>query len=227
MSNELSKRIITSLILFLLTIFCIFVNLYLFFVIIFLLCSLSWFESSKLIEIIYRGNKIFIFNILTFFYFFGIFSVSCFFLYLQKGAFFFFYILLISMSSDIGGYVVGNIVGGKKLTKISPKKTVSGSIGSFVFSIFPLLFYNYYFKNQYELLLNNFLFCLFLSLAAQLGDVFVSYNKRKAKVKDTGNLLPGHGGLLDRIDGLILLIPFTIIYIFGFNFLAQILNLFK
>ena len=227
MANELLKRTITSIILFLFAIFSVFYNSYIFFIVIFLLSCLCWLETNTLIEAIFRENKIFFLNTLTFFYFFGLFIISCLVLYLEKGPFFFFYILLISMSSDIGGYVIGNIVGGKKLTKISPNKTISGSLGSFVFSIMPLIFYNYFFKDQYALALNNFLFCIGVSLAVQLGDIFISYLKRKAKVKDTGKLLPGHGGLLDRIDGLILAIPFTVIYIFGFSYFKQLLNLIK
>jgi len=122
---------------------------------------------------------------------------------------FFIFILSICFFSDIGGYIIGKLIGGKKLTKISPNKTISGSIGSFSFSIFPLLlFYNY---NQYEYFfsINNLLFCLIISLVCQLGDLFISYLKRKAKIKDTGVILPGHGGLLDRVDGIIFAVPFA------------------
>jgi len=122
---------------------------------------------------------------------------------------FFLFILSICFFSDIGGYIIGKLIGGKKLTKISPNKTISGSIGSFSFSVFPLLlFYNY---NQYEYFfsINNLLFCLIISLVCQLGDLFISYLKRKAKIKDTGVILPGHGGLLDRVDGIIFAVPFA------------------
>ena len=97
---------------------------------------------------------------------------------------FFLFILSICFFSDIGGYIIGKLIGGKKLTKISPNKTISGSIGSFSFSVFPLLlFYNY---NQYEYFfsINNLLFCLIISLVCQLGDLFISYLKRKAKIKN-------------------------------------------
>ena len=126
---------------------------------------------------------------------------------------FFLFILSICFFSDVGGYVIGKLIGGKKLTKISPNKTISGSIGSFSFSIFPLpLFYNY---NQYEYFfsINNFLFCLIISLVCQLGDLFISYLKRKAKIKDTGFILPGHGGLLDRVDGIIFAVPFAYLFV--------------
>ena len=126
---------------------------------------------------------------------------------------FFLFILSICFFSDIGGYIIGKLIGGKKLTKISPNKTISGSIGSFSFSVFPLLlFYNY---NQYEYFfsINNLLFCLIISLVCQLGDLFISYLKRKAKIKDTGFILPGHGGLLDRVDGIIFAVPFAYLFV--------------
>ena len=129
----------------------------------------------------------------------------------NSGRVYIIYILLICIFSDIGGYVIGKTIGGKKLTKISPKKTISGSIGSFCFSIVPfLLFYNFD-PSKYPYSFNNFLLCLEISLVCQLGDIFISYLKRKAKVKDTGSLLPGHGGLQDRIDGMLLAIPVGLI----------------
>jgi len=103
--------------------------------------------------------------------------------------------------SDIGGYIFGKLIGGKRLTKISPNKTISGSAGSFIFSLLTLILFNY------DLILKNLLFCLIVSLSCQLGDLIISYFKRLNKVKDTGNILPGHGGLLDRIDGIIFVIP--------------------
>ena len=114
---------------------------------------------------------------------------------------FFLFILSICFFSDIGGYIIGKLIGGKKLTKISPNKTISGSIGSFIFSLIPLLLFNY------DLILKNLLFCLLVSFSCQLGDLIISYFKRLNRVKDTGNILPGHGGLLDRFDGIIFAIP--------------------
>ena len=133
------------------------------------------------------------------------------------GPVFIIYIILICIFSDIGGYVIGKTIGGKKLTKISPKKTISGSIGSFCFSIVPLLLFYNFDQSEYSYSFNNFLLCLEISLVCQLGDIFISYIKRKAKVKDTGNFLPGHGGLLDRIDGIIFAIPYVWIYMNGLN----------
>ena len=109
----------------------------------------------------------------------------------------------------MGGYIFGKIIGGKKLTKISPKKTISGSIGSFVFSIIPLFITNL--QNNINIDLDfsfkNIIFCLIVSLFCQLGDLLISFFKRLSKVKDTGKILPGHGGMLDRIDGIIFAIP--------------------
>ena len=117
------------------------------------------------------------------------------------------YLFTICICSDIGGFIFGKIFKGKKLTKISPNKTISGSIGSFILSLFsvPVFFFILQFKtlNLYELTI----LALFVSLFCQLGDLLISYLKRKAKVKDTGDLLPGHGGILDRIDGILLAIP--------------------
>ena len=123
------------------------------------------------------------------------------------------YALLISILTDIGGLVTGGIVKGKKLTKISPKKTISGSLGSFFFSITLVPFYlNIFIDHKIIVLV---LITLVISLTSQIGDLFISFLKRKANVKDTSNLLPGHGGILDRIDGMIFAIPISLI-IFSF-----------
>ena len=116
------------------------------------------------------------------------------------------YLFAICIISDIGGLIFGKIFKGKKLTKISPNKTISGSIGSFFLSILLVpVFYYIYDKNI--ALISLLLLSISVSLSCQLGDLFISYLKRKAKVKDTGDLLPGHGGVLDRIDGILFAIP--------------------
>jgi phosphatidate cytidylyltransferase len=121
------------------------------------------------------------------------------------------YSVLVAILSDIGGLVCGKIFKGKKLTKISPNKTITGSIGSFIFS---LLLIPFFYKDQIDQnLLNILLITIIISLTSQLGDLFISFLKRKAKVKDTSDLLPGHGGVLDRIDGIIFAIPLGI-YLF-------------
>jgi phosphatidate cytidylyltransferase len=153
--------------------------------------------------------KFFVLNFLTFFYIFFVFCNLSYEIHKSEGPIFFLYIISICFLTDIGGYVFGKLIGGKKLSKISPNKTISGTIGSFIFSIFPLIiFLNLDYLNL-EFDLNNILLCLLVSLISQLGDLFISFFKRKAKIKDTGKLLPGHGGVLDRVDGIIFAIPFT------------------
>ena len=122
--------------------------------------------------------------------------------------------IIISISSDIGGYIFGKIFKGRKLTKISPNKTYSGSIGSFILSIISgfiyLNFIDVSFSNNSSINFIKFLlFMIFLSAVNQIGDLVISYYKRLKKIKDTGKILPGHGGLLDRIDGLIFTIPIS------------------
>ena len=221
MNLKLKKRITTSVILFLLTIFCIFINPYVFIIAIIIVSYLSWYETNHLINSINKSVTNWqhvVFNLTTLFYAFGIFTVSAIGLYFLLGPVFFLYALSVCICSDIGGYIIGKNIGGKKLTKISPNKTISGSLGSFCFSMLPLLVFNNFDKFEYSLYsIDNFLFCLKVSLVCQLGDLFVSYFKRKAKVKDTGRILPGHGGILDRIDGIIFAVPFVFMSIVGFN----------
>ena len=228
MSKNLKKRIITSVIL--LSLLIIF-NFSKFFIVgVFIVVLLLCIEFSELLSKLvgpgllkhHRNNsypeklnfKYLSLQILVIFYFLIVFGGTSLELHGRSGSpTFFIFILSICFFSDIGGYIIGKLIGGKKLTIISPNKTISGSIGSFSFSIFPLLlFYNY---NQYEYFFstNNLLFCLIISLVCQLGDLFISYLKRKAKIKDTGFILPGHGGVLDRVDGIIFAVPFAYLFV--------------
>jgi len=111
---------------------------------------------------------------------------------------FLYYIILISVSTDVGGYIFGKIFKWKKLSKISPKKTISGVFGSYLCSIISVVIFN----NFFTLEGNVFIWTIIFSTVAQTGDLTVSYFKRKEKIKDTGKILPGHGGIFDRIDGL-------------------------
>ena len=215
MTGELKKRIITSTFLFLLVIFCIFINWPIYILTIIIVSGIALNEIAVLIWQIEKSTstKSWIpFRLISFIY------IAFFFFplagsFYSSGPIFIFYILLICIFSDIGGYVVGKTIGGKKLTKISPNKTISGSIGSFCFSLAPPLLFYFFDQSEYFYSFNNFLLCLQISIVCQLGDIFISYIKRKAKVKDTGNFLPGHGGLLDRIDGIIFAIPYVWIYL--------------
>ena len=132
---------------------------------------------------------------------------------------FFFYILIVCVSTDIGGYIFGKIFKGPKLIKISPNKTYSGVIGGYLMSIIVYyLFINLYYGD--EINSNDFIFILLISTISQLGDITISYFKRLSKIKDTGKILPGHGGLLDRIDGMIFAFPaaYIIFKIININF---------
>jgi phosphatidate cytidylyltransferase len=127
----------------------------------------------------------------------------------MQGSIFFLLIISICFFSDIGGYFVGKLIGGKKLSKISPNKTISGTIGSFIFSLIPLLVMVQFEYIDLELSYIIIILTLLISFVSQLGDLFISYLKRKAKIKDTGKILPGHGGILDRVDGIVFALPFS------------------
>ena len=222
MTKNFTKRLITSFFLLLILFIVNFSHHFIFASTILILGLIICIEANnvflKIISLQYSNPKNFIkkfnlnlliFNIITFCYIFFIFCHYSYKIHEIEGPIFFLYLISICFFTDIGGYIFGKIIGGKKLTKISPNKTISGSLGSFIFAIIPLIV----FINQEYLNLqfnrNNILFCFFVSLISQIGDLFVSYLKRKAKIKDTGKILPGHGGTLDRLDGIIFAVPFS------------------
>ena len=138
-----------------------------------------------------------------------------------KSLIIFYGVLLISISTDIGGYVFGKINKGPKLTMISPNKTYSGSVGGLILTVLILIIYSINFSSEinffYNLYSNNFIYFFFIiisaSLLSQIGDLMISFLKRKAKIKNTGNIIPGHGGILDRMDGMIFTFPYMYIWI--------------
>tara|TARA_B100000953_G_scaffold122584_1_gene100974 strand:- start:416 stop:1111 length:696 start_codon:yes stop_codon:yes gene_type:complete len=224
MTKELQKRIITSAILLSLLIIINFSKLFgvgIFIAILFICIEFSEILSKLVGPGLVKHHryssypeklnlKYLFLQILAIFYVLIIFGGSSFEIHGRTGSpVVFLFVISICFFSDIGGYVIGRTIGGKKLTKISPNKTVSGSIGSFLFSILPLLLFYNFDQYEYSFSINNILFCLLISLVCQLGDLFISYLKRKAKIKDTGFILPGHGGLLDRVDGIIFAVPFA------------------
>ena len=132
----------------------------------------------------------------------------------NQGLEFFLLIMLICIFTDIGGYIFGKIFMGPKLSRISPNKTYAGMAGSFLLSIIAASIYSEFFIEKISnITIQEFIFFLIISLISQIGDLIISFFKRKAKLKDTGHILPGHGGLLDRLDG--------IVFVFLFLFFAK------
>ena len=204
MIKEFEKRLLSSLILIPIAIFFIIQGsvFFIFFLsILFLATSYEWLKMSK------KSNFFKILGIIfLLFSFYVAYKV-------REGESFkvFLFIVIICISTDIGGYVFGKIFKGPRLTKISPKKTYAGVFGSFLLSLVTgLTFIHYFGKDSTKLNTEGLpvlLMILFISLVSQIGDLIISYFKRKAKLKDTGKIIPGHGGLLDRIDGLIFVFP--------------------
>ena len=220
MSLNLKKRIVTSIFLLTLVIGMFFYT-YIMIVSLLIIAIISWIEFYALISKIINKNLVkdkffrFFYKALSLFYLSGFVYLI---LAIESGysnlKIYLLYSFLVAIMSDIGGLIFGKIFKGKKLTKISPNKTISGSFGSFIFSITLIPFF---YKIQIDQnLISMFLITIIISLTSQLGDLFISFVKRKAKVKNTSDLLPGHGGVLDRIDGIIFAIPVGI-YLFILN----------
>ncbi|MDB0038683.1 phosphatidate cytidylyltransferase [Candidatus Pelagibacter sp.] len=212
--EEIVKRILSSIILIPTVLFFIIKGSFLFnfFIFIcFLITTYEWLKLSK--------NNLFklfgtIFIVISFYTIFNIRNEF------DRDYYHLLLVATICVSTDIGGYIFGNIFKGPKLTKISPKKTYSGVIGSFLLSlIFTNLFLEFSSNVQtFEFTKEMFLFILLVSFVSQIGDIIISYFKRKSKIKDTGTIIPGHGGILDRIDGVIFAIPFSYVLFLNFNF---------
>ncbi len=202
MIKEFEKRLITSLILIPTSIFFIIKGsiFFIFFLSILFLASIyEWLKMSK------KNNLLKFFGII--FLFFSFYSAFKF----GENYKDFLFIITICIFTDIGGYIFGKIFKGPKLNKISPKKTYAGFLGGFLLSLVAgFIFWHYVYSSPKlpDEKLIIFISILFISLISQIGDLIISYFKRKAKLKDTGKILPGHGGLLDRIDGMIFVFPF-------------------
>jgi len=202
MNNELLKRIITSVFLSGLSIFFIINGPFLFslFLIIILYLSILEWRNLSVSKTSYFLGILFL-----------ILSIISAFLLKNSNFLFFWLVILISVFSDIGGFVFGKVFKGPKLTKISPNKTYSGVFGSLIFSLiigFIYIHYNDQFLTKLNLnYLNLIMIIILISIINQIGDLIISYFKRLKNIKNTGKILPGHGGLLDRIDGIIFTIP--------------------
>ena len=211
MIKELKKRIFTSMLLmFLLT--AMYHYSFILIIAVIIMAIIIWIEfyaliskilpssnlKDKLLRYMFKATALLYLSLLNYF----IFVIESDYSNLK---FYLFYSILVAIMSDIGGLVFGKTFKGRKLIKISPNKTLSGSIGSFIFSLSLIfVFYEELINYDFSILI---LITIIISLISQLGDLFISYLKRKANVKDTSDLLPGHGGFLDRVDGIIFAIP--------------------
>ena len=208
MDKEFQKRAISSILLVPLSFFFIIKGSFFFaffLTICFLASSYEWYMMSKKKNYHIIG---YIFLLISFLSAHQLRNVSG-----EESLLIFLFVILICISTDIGGYVAGKLFKGQKLTKISPKKTFSGMIGGYFLSI---IIINIYLINldllnfeSRELTLRSFIIVILISSISQIGDIIISYFKRLSKVKDTGKIIPGHGGLLDRIDGMIFAFPFS------------------
>ena len=210
MSSELYKRIITSIFLLFILLMMLLKD-YILLSLTVVISLIVWFEFNNIFTKIFKKTKKeisfkrFFASLIVLIYLF-IFDILLISNFLNENKIICLFVLSICICTDIGGLLFGKIFKGKKLIKISPNKTRSGSIGSFILS---LLFMILFFKLD---ILNLNLFDLvvltiFVSLFSQIGDLLISYLKRKGKIKNTGHILPGHGGFLDRVDGILLGVP--------------------
>lgn len=212
--TEITKRILSSFLLFLLFYLAIKLQPVLFILLIVIFYE-TFYEFYIIISKILKNKfklYLILFTILT--YIFFLIYTIWFSLVINpiEMKLTFLFIISICISTDIGGYIFGKILKGKKLTKISPNKTYSGMFGSFFLSILITSFLFKNFINFKDILY----YSIIISSISQIGDLSISYLKRKSKIKDTGKLIPGHGGILDRLDGIIFAIP-LILFIGGFN----------
>lgn len=204
MNNELIKRILSSLILIPIVLFAIIkgsIYFDIFLITCFFVILFEWHKVSKKNNFYYLGIIFLMFSFYTTYILY----------YINESYINFLFILVICVSTDIGGYTFGKLFKGPKLTNISPKKTYSGSIGGFALTILSTsLFFkiSLFFPEDTKIFLSTYMLAILISFVSQIGDIIISYFKRLNKIKHTGNLIPGHGGLLDRVDGMIFAFPF-------------------
>lgn len=203
MSENLFIRIFSSILLFILSLYIIIKGNIFFNIFIILLLMISSLEWHKMSYKRYYYLPGLLFLIISFY--------TAYLIRNDFNVFYFLMIFFICILTDIGGYIFGKIIKGPKLTKISPNKTYSGALGGLLLSLLgSWIFYNW----SIDILIkpnltisNLFIISIFISIISQIGDLAVSLFKRLSNLKDTGNIIPGHGGILDRIDGMIFALP--------------------
>ena len=205
--NNLQERILTSFIIFPLSIFFVVKGGYF---LTFFLIFVLFVGMHELFSVFRKIKSILFLSLILILSLFSTYYLR------EKAQFFLYFALAVSISSDIGGYVFGRIFKWKKLTKISPNKTVSGVFGSYFFSVICLFIYYYQLQNtfgsDFQVNAQVFLITVIFSTVTQAGDLTISYFKRLEKIKDTGKILPGHGGIFDRIDGLMFVVIVTFVF---------------
>ena len=207
--TNIQKRILTSLIILPLSIFFIIKGGYLLSFFLLLIFLIGIYELNSVFK---KKNSIIFLSLIL------VISLFCIYYLSEVSEYLLFFAISVTISSDIGGYIFGNIFKWKKLTKISPKKTYSGVLGSYFFSIICLVVWMELFyadlpiNTQTNTFLKLIIITVIFSTIAQIGDLIISYFKRLDDIKDTGKLLPGHGGIFDRIDGLMFVVIIATIY---------------
>ena len=211
--SETVKRVLSSIVLLPFIIFVIIKGSFIFnflIILFFLISSYEWIKMNKKYFYKFFGLLVLIISFYTTYKLRNEFDIGYIYLLL---------VTLICVLTDVGGYVFGKLFQGPKLTKISPNKTYSGVLGSFLIPlIFIYIFLNFSNQEFFKFTKEFFLFILIISFISQLGDLLVSYFKRKSNIKDTGNIIPGHGGVLDRIDGMIFAFPISYLFFTYWSF---------
>ena len=210
--NNLQKRILTSVIILPFSLFFILKGGY---YLLFFLLTIFFIANYELFSVFKKISNILFLDLILILALFSIFYLA------EKSLWLLLWVIILVICSDVGGYVFGKIFKWKKLTKISPKKTVSGVLGSFLFALLSVFIIQFIIEILYPssyLLKDNFLkpefffLAIVFSLVSQAGDLTISYFKRLEKIKDVGKILPGHRGIFDRIDGLIFVVIVTLVF---------------
>ena len=195
MKNNLSKRMLSIVIIGPIFLFCLVKGGLIFNILCLFLFTICAYEIFKL-NLIYTKLILFLILYLFIYSFYNLRNSD-------DGLKIIFLLTFITWSSDSGGYIFGKLIGGKKIKFISPNKTISGFIGSIIFAQFNIIYISYFKINLFDKLYINILFLVLSAIIVIIGDLMFSYIKRLNKIKDYSNFVPGHGGILDRLDGFI------------------------